>query len=113
MQLLKAPFICIWAYDGNKWQAKILKEIRYCSNFGSANLFSISAAAKYGHETLFTKNSAVIRRPDDGVRIVGVKKGPTTYKLMIKPRINSEAHSTQDGQVTWQLWHQRLGHACL
>jgi len=105
--------IDIWAYDCNKWQAKILKEVRYCPNFGSANLFSIGAAAEYGHETVFSRNGVVVRGPDGGVRIVGVKKGPTTYQLMIKPRISGEVYSTQNGQVTWQLWHQRLGHACL
>jgi len=62
---------------------------------------------------LFTKNGVVVKGPDGGVQIVGVKKGPTTYKLMIKLRISGEVHSAQDGQVTWQLWHQRLGHACL
>ncbi|KMQ85206.1 integrase core domain protein [Lasius niger] len=105
--------IDIWTYDGNQWQAKIWKKVRYCPDFRSANLFSIGVAAEYGHEASFTKNGMVIKGPDGGVRIVGVKKGATTYKLMIKPRTIGEVQSAQDRRATWQLWHQRLGHACL
>jgi len=105
--------IDIWVYDGHKWQAKILKEVRYCPNFGSANLFSTGAAAQLGHKALFHNDGMNIIGPDGNVRIIGVKKSPTTYKLMIKPRISGEAQSVQEEQADWRLWHQRLDHACL
>ncbi|EZA51513.1 hypothetical protein X777_09798 [Ooceraea biroi] len=64
---------------------------------------SIDAAAEYGHEASFTKNGMVIRGPDGSVQIVGIKKGPMTYKLMIKLRINGEVQSPQDEQAKFDV----------
>jgi hypothetical protein len=50
--------IDIGVFDGYRWNFRILTEVRYVPNFGSANLFSIGVITSKGYLAVYKRRTS-------------------------------------------------------
>lgn len=77
------------------------------------NLFSIGAATERGAKAEFTKNKLLMKIKGK-VRAIGHRIADRMYQMDIEVVINAiEANVATTQEESLELWHARLGHACM
>ncbi|RWS02083.1 gag-pol polyprotein-like protein [Dinothrombium tinctorium] len=91
----------------NKWEPHVLLDVLYVPKI-CKNLFSLSAAISKGNKLVADhKLCKLVYR---GKMVAeAVKTNGNLYKLLMKTTDLHSANSAESG-VTFQIWHERLGH---
>ncbi|XP_025262916.1 uncharacterized protein LOC112637402 [Camponotus floridanus] len=109
-RILKATAIGkinVKVHDGEKWVPRCLKDVRLVPDFGPLNLFSIVATTDMGYEAHFSKSTVVVKNSEGDVIVRGVKKGHSTYRMLIKVEKPAEACVVQkEVSASWDLASQ-------
>ena len=104
--------INVTVHNGKEWVPRCLKDVRLVPDFGSFNLFSIVATTDLGYEALFSKSEVVVKNSKGEVIVRGIKKGHSTYRMLIKVEKPAKVCTAQkEISASWETWHRRLGHA--